>query len=292
MLLFKKEGKNYYPRRLVSLSKIVINIWIVLVLFTIISVIAGQSSKMPGSLMEFIANFFLVSNSYNGAWWYALTYVLIVIMSPVILRLLHKNNTVIVLLIGFVIYCVSYYVRFRVDASNWPIKQLYLLGMTSFEYLIGSAFCKENVFTKISTFWNKMFLSRRTLAGYIILFGIFIAMLAGHTLIIRSTFIAPFTGAVLLIEFQLWRKPEWTCKFFDFIGKHSTNLWLTHMFFYLVLFTNLVFIAKYPLFIYLFMLALTLAVSWCIQVVHRPTLKVIDKLAGRLLKERASRELT
>ena len=42
------EQPNYFKHRLKSLLILMINFWIVLILFTVVSVCAGQSSFMPG----------------------------------------------------------------------------------------------------------------------------------------------------------------------------------------------------------------------------------------------------
>ena len=54
------------------------------------------------------------------------------------------------------------------------------------------------------------------------------------------------------------------------------------MFFYLVLFKNLVYMAKYPLFIYLFMMAICVAVSYIINLIYYPIQKQIGKIGQRI----------
>ena len=68
-------------------------------------------------------------------------------------------------------------------------------------------------------------------------------------------------GYAIIVIFHYTKKPAFVERFFLFIGKHSTNIWLTHMFFYTILFENFVFIAKYPLLIFIFMLAITVGIS-------------------------------
>lgn len=58
-----------------------------------------------------------------------------------------------------------------------------------------------------------------------------VGMLWLHTLVIRSLFIAPLTGLMIIFLFVLWEKPVWVEKIFLILGKHSTNIWLIHMFF-------------------------------------------------------------
>lgn len=67
------------------------------------------------------------------------------------------------------------------------------------------------------------------------------------------------------ICFHLWEKGEKTEKFFLFFGTHSTNIWLLHMFFYLYIFKDLVFVVKYPVFIYLLMIGICTGCSYIIN---------------------------
>ena len=66
----------------------------------------------------------------------------------------------------------------------------------------------------------------------------------------------------------LLKHPEWWERFLQLMGKHSTNIWLTHMFFYLTLFEGLVFQARYPAFVFLLMIVLCLSTSWIIEHIY------------------------
>lgn len=59
MKLFRQ--KNYYKRRLISLLSLYCNFWIILLLFTLISVATGQADFMPGDFVTFLKTFTTVS---------------------------------------------------------------------------------------------------------------------------------------------------------------------------------------------------------------------------------------
>ena len=59
------------------------------------------------------------------------------------------------------------------------------------------------------------------------------------------------------------------------MGEHSTNIWLTHMFFYTVLFDEFVFVVKYPLPIFCLLLLLSLASSYIIKLISKPILNLV-----------------
>ena len=147
---------NFYKKRLKSLLILMINIWIVLCLFTIISMCVGQADFMPGSLWTFIGNAFLFNMSYNGAWWYLWAYVLLVLISPLLIMAIKKLPFVVTLLIGFAIYCAAYYVRFQMTTDNYFLIYFGPFGMTLFEYILGCVAYKLRLFSKLREVWNKI----------------------------------------------------------------------------------------------------------------------------------------
>lgn len=251
------DSPNFYKHRLKNLLPLLCNYWLVIVVFSVLSIILGQHSQMPGSVGKLIMNVITLDNSYNGAWWYMFSYIMLVLLSPVLMKGVRRFHPILVLGIGFVIYCISFYIRFYYPVSNWFLAKIGPLGMTLFEYLIGAECSNYQLFSKI--YAKRTHISNKVCGVIegIVLIGI----LYGHTKIIPNVFIAPITGFVIISIFHFMRKPNVIKKFFLFIGSHSTNIWLTHMFFYSVLFGNLVYIAKYPLCIFTFMVGIVISVS-------------------------------
>lgn len=272
--LLLENDRFYFRNRLKSLLKLIINFWIVLILFTLVSMTVGNGSKIPGSLSEFLGNLFLYNLSYNGAWWYLLTYIILVLTSIPVIKLIKKHSLIMFLAL-ICIYGVSYIIRFNHPSENWIIRQVYLYGMTIFEYSIGILFRKYEAFRKVSEIWDNI----QGKSKYVGLAVINLIIIAAHTLIIQSLIIAPVTGIIILISYHLIyiKKP---CKALEFIGNHSTNLWLTHMFFFQYIFINLVFVAKYPILIYTLLLCITLIVSIIIKWIQKP----FDLLINRIFK--------
>lgn len=259
------SDQDFYKKRLKGLWVLLRQFWLILIIFTIVSVITGQADFMPGNALKFILNALLLENSYNGAWWYLFTYVILVLISPLIIKAAKKFNPLIVLGIGFIVYSIAYYVRFEIAYSNWLLGKFGPFGMTFFEYLLGIECCKYQVFTKMHKIWDKIKLPFRWVIAIVAL----AVMLCVRTQVVASLFVAPITGFAIMTLFHFWKKPVFIEKAFLYVGKHSTNIWLTHMFFYSVLFKNLVYIAKYPLLIFIFMMAITLILSKLLQLIDR-----------------------
>ena len=201
-------------------------------------------------------------------------YAVLVICSPVLLKAVKRYHPLAVLAAGFVVYCAAYYVRFSVKTDNWMLIKFAPFGMTLFEYLIGAVCYKIRLLTWLREHWNKLPVVVRWIAATILIAG----MLYGRTKIVPSLFVAPVTGFIIMALFVFWRKPKWIERAFLFVGNHSTNIWLTHMFFYLVLFRNLVYKVKYPVFIFAYMMVLTLTLSLLLQIVQKPLHKVISRI--------------
>ena len=150
------EHPDYYKQRLKGLLRILCSYWLILILFSLICIIIGQGSFMPGSFSKFILNAMTLENSYNGAWWYMFAYVVLVLLSPMLLKVVKKMHPLVVLSIGFAVYCAAYYLRFRITTDNWLLIKAGPLGMTLFEYLIGAVCCRTQLFTKLYRYWGKI----------------------------------------------------------------------------------------------------------------------------------------
>lgn len=266
--------KAYYKRRLKGLLSVFCSYWLILIVFSIVGIAIGQGDYMPGNPQKFILNALTLESSYNGAWWYMFTYALLVLISPVLLKWVKRIHPIIVLGIGFVIYCVAYYVRFKLGYSNWILSKFGPFGMTLFEYLLGALALQYQVFTHLYKIWEKIPKTVRWLLAALLMLG----MLYVRTKVVPSLFVAPVTGFVVMTLFHFWQKPKLVQKTFLLVGGHSANIWLTHMFFYSVMFKNLVYIAKYPLAVFAFMLAITIPLSMLLQMVEKPLQKRIASI--------------
>lgn len=242
--------------------------------FSAISIVVGQGSYMPGSLKKFVLNALTLENSYNGAWWYMFAYAVLVVISPLVLKWIKQGNPVVVFCAGFALYCVAYYVRFKMGSTNWLLSRFGYTGMTLFEYMLGALAFQYHVISRIGSIWKIIPQTGRAAASVVLIVG----MLYGHTKIVPSLFIAPVTGFVVMLLFHFWDKPQFVKKAFLLVGHHSTNIWLTHMFFFSVMFKNLVYVAKYPVAVFALMLVITLTLSVALQKIEKPIQKIVAKI--------------
>lgn len=266
-VLCDKEQENYKHNRLRRLFKFLIHFWIILCCFSVVGWSVGNS-EIPGGIWIFLGNFLLYKLSYNGAWWFVLTYVFLIVLSPVFICIVKKKIPIIIFLESGFIYCVTYvlYFNYKLSISNvifsGILEQMLLLGRCQFMFVIGILFYRYNIVG-----WLRSKLERGILRKIVVV-TFPIVMFIVHCFI-QSLVIAPITGIVTLTCFHLWNKPQWVKEFFTFFGRHSTNLWLTHMFFYLTLFTGFIYVCHEPIAVCSLLLAICVVVSYSIDGIEK-----------------------
>lgn len=265
-----KDRKVFYHRRLKRIFLLYCNLWIVIAGFTFISVICGKSVYMPGSVVDLIGNIAAMNVTYNVSWWYVFTFAIIVIISPIILENCKQRKTRAILIVSLFLYFMGYYLRYKIANPNWLIVQGGYFGMTVMEYVLGAIFYKHKILTAVSRIDKRYFQSRNWIRN-ICLFVILIGMLLSHTLVIANMVVAPITGLIFIAGFHVWREKDFFVgNIFNYFGKHSTNIWLTHLFFYTGLFPDFIYRLKYPPIIYGGMLIICLICSYIINIVYSP----------------------
>lgn len=273
MILCKKWKKNYFIESSKRIKKFILHFWLIVIVFSLIGIFV-KNSIIPGSFMNFMGNMLLVQTSYNGAWWFVLTYIFLIGLCPMMETIIKKFNVFVVVVLSGWWYFFSYIFRFLyvLELENivlaWSWRQILLIGTSQFAFVIGMIFYKYKVVE-----WLKEFLNRKKI--FSILLVVFPLLMFGFHCKVQSLIIAPITGIVTVMCFTLWNKPLWVRHFFTFMGKHSMNIWLIHMFFYQVLFDGLVFKVQEPILIYLSTLGLSIIVSYCIDGIETVLMKRI-----------------
>ena len=102
-----------------------------------------------------------------------------------------------------------------------------------------------------------------------------ILMLLGHC-VMESLIVAPITAIAVLLSVSLMKYPKGINAILEFLGMHSTNIWLVHMFFYLPVFGGLVFKAKYPVVIISLMFVMCIIVSHIIRYIYDWGLRIMS----------------
>ena len=134
-LSYENNNTNYNKNNRIRILKLYINTWIVLFLFVIVlGAITKNSSVYPINIKEFLLTVTLINSAYNGAWWFLTTYILLVILSSCINKIVKKYNSIVIIFISFLIYFMAYIQRIKgiLNFDNvileYIVRQLALLG--------------------------------------------------------------------------------------------------------------------------------------------------------------------
>ena len=189
--------------------------------------------------------------------------------------------SLVLVMISGVVYFAGYLFRFvvvldtGVAVLNWIWFQTILFGTSQFGYILGMVFRKEHCITALRTRLSETD-GEHVVGKKCVVYGVPLVLFLLHC-VEPSLIIAPITGLGTILCFWLWKKPRWAERFFLFFGKHSTNIWLVHMFFYAVLFDGFVFVAKYPLPIFILMIVVCLSCSAPINILWSKLRKCLSR---------------
>ena len=287
-LLKEKHKTDYNKATAQKLLRFLSQYWLVVILFSAVGLLTGNGAVIPGSLSEFLGNLLLYRLSYNGAWWFVITYIFLSVLSPVLFKITQKLNPILLLLLSGFLYFTSYLFRFQVPITlsnavlNWIWQQLILLGTSQFAYMIGMVSRKAQWVSKL-----RAICQRKTICSVCLLL-VLLAAFVGHC-VVQSLIVAPITALAVLLCLSGIKLPACVDRILLLMGKHSTNIWLVHMFFYLTLFENFVFIAKYPIFVFALMIAVCLGVSCLIDQISKGLALCVKKVKKVIVYDQCNR---
>lgn len=283
MIGYKNNKENYFRKNIIRILKLYINFWIILFLFVVVlGPIMGRADVYPGSIKSFILTFTAINPAYNGAWWFLTTYIILVFVSPYINKVVAKYNVGLIMVLSLIIYFIGYVQRIMVpiqtdnEIINYILRQAALFGTSQFPYVVGVIFAEKKLYSKISNIFNKLKF-KNILSIFLIML-----MIVAHGFV-QSLFVAVFTCVAFIVLFNLIDKPKWLDDLLEYISRHSTNMWLIHMFFYMIYFKKLVFAPKYPTLIFIWLVTLCIATSHIINIMYKPIINFID---SKLNKEK------
>lgn len=287
-LMADAQGKDYRKRLPGKALRLLCNYWIVVTVFAVIGLFFDQSGQIPGSWMTYIGNMLVVGISYNGAWWFVTTYLILLLLSPALAALTRRCSSIALLVVSMVLYFCAYMLRFNYKMTfdspvvQWLWNQVILFGTSQITYFFGMLCRKHGVVGTLrryclgeDAYADKTF-NRRRLINFFLTILLPVAAFLGHC-VVHTAFVAPFTAAAVLTSLFLIKLPRWAEQVFLLFGRHSTNIWLVHMFFYAYIFKDFAFRGKYPVFVLILMLAACFASSAVIDRIYRPVLGWLER---------------
>lgn len=153
---FQNSRGGYGRKNGFRILKLLCNYWVILLLTCAAGLLLGRGSEIPGSAWDLVAHVLLLKKSYCGAWWFLQTYVLLVLLSPLLFRLV-RSHPALVLAGGVLLYFASYLQKYRGilpwDMSNdligIPVNAAANLMECLFPFLMGALCLKYKVFSAL-----------------------------------------------------------------------------------------------------------------------------------------------
>jgi hypothetical protein len=211
---YQKDKHTMVKSNGIRLFKLYINYWLVVLLFAVLLGFLVGKVGYPGTFKKFFLNFLGIENSYNGAWCFFFTYILLTLSAPMLFRLLDSFNTWLFLTMVLILYFVSFY--FNIYSNSlftnpylaWLLRQFYLFGTSLPPFIVGAMVLQKKWHSQFSNYFST--LKYKSLAAIL---GIAILIIIHG--IIPNIIIAPFLAIPFIF---LWNHIT--------LGKYSDLLFL------------------------------------------------------------------
>ena len=215
---YSKNSK--YSSLLMKVKKTFLLFWQMVIPFLIMLFIL---QIIPFDIISFAKNMLCISCSYNGTWWYLNTYIIFILVFPIIYLMLKNKVSTILLCLVFILICR--YISYIAFEHGYNIYFYYLLYYLPI-FVIGSIFARYNLL-------NKLMFKGKIKSNYVLLFYVtatfllvVLRMITGITEILFI--IVPF---FMLCFIQKPMPMNKLVKTLIYIGKMSMGIWIIHFFF-------------------------------------------------------------
>ena len=263
-MILSGYGLTYcYKRNQLSLSiqskrilKLYVHYWLILLIFVTIGHFI-KPDVYPNDLLHVLANIVSIRCTYNGETWFLLPYAIISLLSWWIIDFFYylneKRKIIITLIIYSIVFLTTRYIVYHQLENTTLLTillQPFFIVQLTFYFSLGILLFRllENEPTALKAVKPTIY--------FIIIIALFIIKCMIKVTIADGlyTFIIIFC----ISHLQLHRLFH---NIFYKLGRHSMPMWMTHTFFAVYLFQDFIYGFKYPLLIWLVLIALSYLVS-------------------------------
>ena len=253
--------------------KFLTNYWVVFIIFVPIGLIwFSDAARYHFNMAGFMANFFTLSSSYNSEWWFVRLYIELLLLFPIIKKILKRGvkASLAIILCCYIIAIIMEVIPVILPGLSMLKKNLLYLDIRNIlfwqmSFCSGFIIARINLFSRINeSIWSRK-LDKKSYSIIIILaiMGIRIGTTylfqfigKGNATYVDFILAPPFI--LICTNFIINSKSK---SIFSILGRHSTNMWLTHTFFCYYYFQNLVFLPKVSILIVMWLALLSLTAS-------------------------------
>jgi len=277
-----KKHVSYYLNKIFRFFQVYWFYFVVFILFApfvflILShfnIIGGYTFRFYFNIYEFFENFFAISHSYNGAWWFAEIYLGIILVTPLINSI--RNNSLLILFLSLCSFCLAY-IAYRFKFNNIDTPGISIIGVMYWQipFVMGYlTFLNKNLF--------KIFFHIKKSIQFLLI--IFLGTLSIFACKYMSSPGIMFATPLVIISCLLTKKlSSFLDGVFRLLGRYSFPMWLTHLFFSYHYCQAFIYFPKHPALILLNLIIVSL-ISVCFLEILR--IKIQLALAGLVMSIR------
>lgn len=256
--------------------KLYIHYWLVTLIFAGIGCFVAPEFY-PGDVAKVIENITAWHCTYNYETWFLLPYVVLSLLAPFIFRTMDKIPVKWSLFIAFVLsygaqFIVSRYVATGILTQSVIIFVLVVVGLL-FDFVIGAAMAKYAFAHQRQNSGesgdNKNQYPISLPLGIILLVVLFLLRC-----VVRLPWDAFYTFLLVFIFLNM-KRIGWVESVLVRLGKKSMVMWMVHTYFSIYLFHDFIYGFKYPIVIYLVLIAISFGMATIMEMVCKPIMKRI-----------------
>lgn len=259
----KKEVK--FKEILKKILKLYINYWVILIIFI---PIGGWLGVYQINIKEIILNITAIDTSYNHPAWFIRLYLLLMLFYPIIIKCINIYNKNLIIFMSFIITIFGMALTklyYTLGINNIFIDLISIFLGGQFSFVLGIIIAKYALFNKVQ---------ERIQFKKSYYFIMFIAIIIFMAITLNIPVIGELvklivTPVFIFIMSNIMSENTFISK----LGKHSTNIWLMHAFFYDYLFSDFIFFPRYSIIIILQLTILLILLS----IIINKIISIIDK---------------
>lgn len=235
------------------LRRLYLNYWLILAIFVAIGCFVNPE-RFPGSLSTFIKNFTgWDTNAYDHPAWFLFPYALLSLSSPVIFKVIDRLGKVKATVVALVLSYASMFVISRYIAPANNQHEWYAMIFTYFDLMFPFVF---GAAINYQFEGNKKITISKLHKHQPLVIVLLISWFAVH-MITGSAAVGPFFFVAFMIIYLNLNIRGIFRKVLLELGRKSMPMWLIHAFFYSYLCHDFVFSFRYPLLIFLALVAMS-----------------------------------
>lgn len=210
-------------------------------------------------IKEFIQNIFALNTSYNHPAWFLRLYIMLLLIYPILQKLICIYNKKLIVIVSLILSILGMGMTklYYMIGNEIIIDLISILLGGQFMFILGIITAKYRLFDKtVNIIGDKK-------SSWIILCIVAVALIV---FLIDIPIIGEISKFVLIPLFILTLSNIINDKsIISKLGKHSTNIWLMHAFFYDYLFSEYIFSAKVSILIVLKLVTILIIISYIIN---------------------------